>query len=189
MGWCLCSGGDFNIIYRWMVWLIKRADSHGVPSPKSIVTWGQFEQSQPLKVWKLGLTTSHMVPSLKSPSMTWKPTWQHFLEVRLRTCVESWIEQKDSVREPQHFNKLIFVLKHLGPMMQQPIVDCIMSQLALHWPYRNTIVGSPLGEQIFIFFEKIRFASQKLSLPNFYLAKILVKMTINSLEVTKCCKN
>jgi hypothetical protein len=30
-------------------------------------------------------------------------------------------------------------------------------------PYRNTIASSPPGERIFIFFEKIRFASQKLN--------------------------
>jgi hypothetical protein len=43
----------------------------------SQVTWGQFVQSQPWRAWKLRLTTSHGVPS-----MTWMPTWQHFLEVR-----------------------------------------------------------------------------------------------------------
>jgi hypothetical protein len=30
--------------------------------------------------------------------------------------------------------------------------------------YRNTIAGSPPGERIFIYFEKIRFASQKFEL-------------------------
>ena len=58
-------------------------------------------QSQPLRAWSLGRTTSHMVPSLKSQGMTRMLTWQHFLEVRLGTCVESWVEQK--VRpNPQH---------------------------------------------------------------------------------------
>ena len=33
--------------------------------------------------------------------------------------------------------------------------------------YRNTIVGSSLGERIFIYFEKIRFASQKTKFLNF----------------------
>ena len=28
------------------------------------------------------------------PSMTWKSTWQHFLEVRLGTCIESWSSKK-----------------------------------------------------------------------------------------------
>ena len=40
------------------------------------------------------------------------------------------------------------------------------------------------------FFEKISFASQKLNFSNFYfLTKKSVKMTLNSLEVTKCYKN
>ena len=34
---------------------------------------GQSIQSQPLRAWNLGLTTSHRVPS-----MAWMPTWQHF---------------------------------------------------------------------------------------------------------------
>ena len=33
---------------------------------KAQVTWGQSVQSQPLRAWKLGLTTSHGVPSPKS---------------------------------------------------------------------------------------------------------------------------
>jgi hypothetical protein len=60
----------------------------------------------------------------------------------------------------------------------------------LEGAYRNTIAGSPPGERIFIYFEKIRFASQELILSIFcILAKISVKMTLNSLEVTKFCKN
>jgi hypothetical protein len=43
-----------------------RAGSHPIPSPKSQVTWGQPMQSQLLRAWKLGLTTSHMVPSPNS---------------------------------------------------------------------------------------------------------------------------
>ena len=39
-------------------------------------------QSQLSRAWKLGLTTSHGVPSPKVPSMTWMLTWQHFVEVR-----------------------------------------------------------------------------------------------------------
>ena len=33
-------------------------------------------------------------PKSYVPSMTWMPTWEHFLEVRLGTCVESWVEQE-----------------------------------------------------------------------------------------------
>jgi hypothetical protein len=31
--------------------------------------------------------------SLQVPSTTWMPTCQHFLEVRLGTCVENWVER------------------------------------------------------------------------------------------------
>jgi hypothetical protein len=42
--------------------------------------------------------------------------------------------------------------------------------------YRNTIAGLPPGERIFIFFEKIRFASQKQNFSNFsFLAKQIGK--------------
>ena len=43
-----------------------RAGSHKVPSPMSQVTWHQSMQSQLLRAWKLGLTTSHRVSSPKS---------------------------------------------------------------------------------------------------------------------------
>ena len=46
-------------------------------------------QSQPLRLWKLGLITSNGVPT---PNITWTLTWQHFLEVRRGACVESWVE-------------------------------------------------------------------------------------------------
>jgi hypothetical protein len=36
-----------------------------------------------------------------------------------------------------------------------------------HVRYRNTIACLPPGEQIFVFFEKIRFAYQKLNFSNF----------------------
>ena len=36
----------------------------------------------------LRFTTTHMILS-----MTWMPTWQHFLEVRLEICVKNWVEQ------------------------------------------------------------------------------------------------
>ena len=45
-----------------------RARSHGVPSPKFQVTWGQFMQSQPLRAWEVGILPLHMrsqVSSLK----------------------------------------------------------------------------------------------------------------------------
>ena len=39
-------------------------------------------QSQPLRAWKMGLTASHGVPSLKFLTMTWMPTWQqqHYIK-------------------------------------------------------------------------------------------------------------
>ena len=50
-------------------------------------------QSQPLRAWKLGLTTSHgsQVLSFTYDMDAYVAT---FLEVGLRTCVESWVEQK-----------------------------------------------------------------------------------------------
>ena len=43
-------------------------------------------------------------PTSQVPSMTWMPTWQHFLEVRLGTCVESWMEQIDSTHNASPTN-------------------------------------------------------------------------------------
>jgi hypothetical protein len=45
--------------------------------------------------------------------------------------------------------------------------------------YRNTIAGSPPGERIFIFFEKIRFASQKL---NFSILSFSKKISKNDFK-------
>ena len=39
--------------------------------PKSQVTWGQSMQSQMLRAWKWGLTSSHGVPCLKSQGWRW----------------------------------------------------------------------------------------------------------------------
>jgi hypothetical protein len=51
------------------------------------------------------------------------------------------------------------------------------------------VVRHLANEYLFIF-EKIRFASQKLNFSNFvFLSKKSAKMTSNSLEVTKYCKN
>ena len=55
--------------------------------------------------------------------------------------------------------------------------------------YRNIIAGSPPGEQISIYFENIRFASQKLKFSIFFSKKKTIKFTLNSLEVKKYCKN
>ena len=40
--------------------------------------------------------TDHFTQRPKSLilTMTWMPTGQHFLEVKLGTCVVSWVEQK-----------------------------------------------------------------------------------------------
>jgi hypothetical protein len=53
--------------------------------------------------------------------------------------------------------------------------------------YRNTIGCSPPGERI-LFFEKIRFVSQKLNFSKKFKKKKSIKMPLNSLEVTKCGK-
>ena len=50
--------------------------------------------------------------------------------------------------------------------------------------YHNTIAGSSPSERIFIYFEQIRFASQKIEFLNFcFLAKKSIKMTLNILEI------
>ena len=68
--------------------------SHGVPSPKSLGVNLCNLNRREHGSW--GLTTSHGVPRPKTqvPTMTWMPTWQHFLEVRHETCVARWVEQK-----------------------------------------------------------------------------------------------
>ena len=53
-----------------------------------------MQSHQTLRARKLGLTTSHGVPSPTSSKMTWVPTWRHFLEARRVTCVKSWVKQK-----------------------------------------------------------------------------------------------
>ena len=74
----------------------------------SQVPWRQSVQSQPLRAWKSGLTTSHGSQVL---SMTWMLTWPHFLEVKLETCVESWVEPK-ARPNPQHKSCKYFCIKY-----------------------------------------------------------------------------
>ena len=52
--------------------------------------------------WDLPL---HTVSQALNPSMTWIPTWQHFLTVRLGTCVESWVEHKTKPNSQHKFHK------------------------------------------------------------------------------------
>ena len=61
-----------------------------------------------LRAWKLGLTTSQWS---QVPSMTWMLTWQHFLEVGLGTCVESWVEPKARPNS-QHNSREHFCIKY-----------------------------------------------------------------------------
>ena len=55
-------------------WTKLRASSHEIPSPKSPLCKSleviQYKFSCCQRAWKLGLTTSHMLPSTKVPSMT-----------------------------------------------------------------------------------------------------------------------
>ena len=60
-----------------------------IPSFESQISSGQSMQFEPLRAWKLRLTTSHGVPN-----MTWMSTWPNFLKVRFRTWIENWVEQK-----------------------------------------------------------------------------------------------
>jgi hypothetical protein len=47
------------------------------------------------------------------------------------------------------------------------------------WRYRNTIAGSPPSERIFIYFQKIRFASQKLNFSIFVFSKKSVGINVD----------
>jgi hypothetical protein len=68
--WCLIRKCLTSI---WHTYL--RARSHGSPSLKSQVTWGESLQSQLLRAWMLGLTTSHEVSSPKT-QVTWGQSMQ-----------------------------------------------------------------------------------------------------------------
>ena len=48
--------------------------------------WFYLMQSQPLRGWKLGLTTSHVTLGF---SLQWMCTRQHFVKVGLGYCVDS----------------------------------------------------------------------------------------------------
>ena len=60
-----------------------------VPNPKSLEV--QYVQSQPSRIWRVGSYHLTHGPRFYAPSMT---TWQQFLKVKLKTCVESWVDQK-----------------------------------------------------------------------------------------------
>lgn len=57
-------------------------------SHASQVAWGQSVQSQLLRAWKLGPRTSRGSRVL-SPKYDMMPIWQHFLEVKIETCVQN----------------------------------------------------------------------------------------------------
>ena len=108
---------------------IHRTNFTRFPSPKFQFPWGRSVQYWPLRARKLGLPTSHgsQVPvhsrsmhamstiectevgihhKFEVPSVTGMPTWQHFLEVRIETCVESRVKQKvrfNSQHKSRHF--------------------------------------------------------------------------------------
>ena len=54
--------------------------------------------------------------------MTWMPTWQHILEVRIGTCVESWVEQK-AIPDSQHKSHKHICMNNQDPTLM--INDCI----------------------------------------------------------------
>ena len=70
--WLVCEEHPHMLLGKH----IKGSD-HTSPSPKSQVTWGQYVQFKLSKAWRLGLTNSHGVPSLKSHTWYWHLcTWQ-----------------------------------------------------------------------------------------------------------------
>ena len=76
-----------------------------VPIPKSQFTRGQSVQSQPLRAWKLGLTTLHR-------SQVWHGCLHgdFLFEVKLETCVENWVKQKARLKS-QHESREYFCIK------------------------------------------------------------------------------
>ena len=82
------------------LYTVLRANSHGVPSHLMSINAISFVES-------MEVGTYHFTHGLKSliPSMTWLSTWQHFLEMRVGTCVESWSSRMlDSTLNPTHAN-------------------------------------------------------------------------------------
>ena len=58
-------------------------------------------QTQSLRAWKLGLTTSQGVLVLQ-PKYDMDACMTTLFEVRLKACIESWVEQKARPNESQH---------------------------------------------------------------------------------------
>ena len=62
-------------------------------------------QSQPLNAWKLGLITSHGVLSPKSQVWHGYLHGNTFLDVRLETCVESWVKERARPNSQHNFRE------------------------------------------------------------------------------------
>jgi hypothetical protein len=73
-------------------------------------------------------------PKSQVSTLTWMLIWQHFLEVRLATCVESWVEQKakpnswDLKLKSWFFASMLGLGNmngtwDLGPHVNQPFMD------------------------------------------------------------------
>ena len=94
-----CVQSGFHLMKK------KRVEIEGrfTQNPKPLVPSHLRPICAILAVESIEVGTHHFTWGPKSwvPSITWIPTWQHFLEVRLGTCVESWAEQK-ARPNPQH---------------------------------------------------------------------------------------
>ena len=91
-----------------------RACSHGFPSHLRSIRAISIIESM-----KVGTYHFTQVSKSQVPTMTWMTTWQHSLEVRLRTCIETWVEQKPiSQFKSQEF----FWGGALGSCMKWPLV-------------------------------------------------------------------
>ena len=88
--WSLLFRPMRALSFQWSRGLHSRVWS----GPKSQVTWGKYVQSQPLRAWKLGFTTSHKLSSLKSQVGHGCLHGNILLEARLGTWLESWVEQR-----------------------------------------------------------------------------------------------
>jgi hypothetical protein len=56
--------------------------------------------------------------------MTWMPTWFHFLEVRLRSCVEGWVEQ---TARPSSQHKLVSIFAQNNQDLTSMIVNHVFN--------------------------------------------------------------
>ena len=72
--------------------------------------------------------------------MIWMRTWQHFLEARLGTCVESWVEQK-ARPNPQDKPRKYLYIKYSWSNFNDTYIPYFNSSLRLKsWDFASMLV-------------------------------------------------